>query len=195
MNKNKTQLLVLQSEEAIAKNLESWVQLDFLLHFKVKVYYMEAKISIGVKINHFQIQSELKFSKMMFQSEPGMQSVPWQQHVDVAIVECAELKNECVVQCASRVTEVCDFQAWYRALDCSKWQVLLPTFVFVYGCVYGENDRKKFDSRGSPWSYTCEMLSYVSKGTIEISFYSLTFPWEWKTNCDKLLGFFFDMHV
>jgi len=90
---------------------------------------------------------------------------------------------------------ICDFQAWYRALDCSKWQVLLPTFVFVYGCVYGENDRKKFDSRGSPWSYTCEMLSYVSKGTIEISFYSLTFPWEWKTNCDKLLGFFFDMHV
>ena len=95
----KTQtLVVLQSEEeAIAKNLESWVQLDFLLHFKVKVYYMEAKISIGVKINHFQIQSELKFSKMMFQSEPGMQSVPW-QHVDVAILECAELKNECVLQ-------------------------------------------------------------------------------------------------
>jgi hypothetical protein len=39
-----------------------------------------------------------------------MQSLPW-QHVDVAILECAELKNECVLQWASRVTEVCNFQA------------------------------------------------------------------------------------
>ena len=94
----KTQtLVVLQSEEeAIAKNLESWVQLDFLLHFKVKVYYMETKISIGVKINHFQIQSELKKNDV-FKVSQGMQSVPW-QHVDVAILECAELKNECVLQ-------------------------------------------------------------------------------------------------
>jgi len=55
MNKNKTQLLVLQSEEAIAKNLESWVQLDFLLlHFKVKVYYLEAKSQLELKLTIFK---------------------------------------------------------------------------------------------------------------------------------------------
>jgi len=96
MNKNKTQLLVLQSEEAIAKNLESWVQLDFLLlHFKVKVYYLEAKSQLELKLTIFK--SNLNLKNDVFKVSQGMQSVPW-QHVDVAILECAELKNECVLQ-------------------------------------------------------------------------------------------------